>query len=576
VLDRDLRWDLAYVAPHWRRLVLVLVLSLTGTALSLYLPYLSRDLVDQAILGRNSAALFRIVGMFAGITLISFALNVISGLRYTRVSAEILFEMRLDLYRHLQQLSPRFYVHMPLGQIVSRINSDIGEVQRVAAEVVLSSIGNLFFLVGTTALLIYLDVRLFLLSLVVLPASLWTLVRYRRRLEGAVAELRERSADIGTFLIDALQGMRLTVGANAQQREAARFRGKNDGFIAALMAMRKLGYYSGGIPGLLLAAGTSGVFLYGGLRVIDGTLTMGTMVAFIAYQMRLLGPVQALMDLYASVAAARVSLRRVQQILEAPIEVVEARDAVALPEPRGQLSFDNVSFSFGRGSPVLAGLQLEVQEGEVVALVGSSGGGKSTIADLLVRQLDPDSGRILLDGIDLKSLKLQDLRRSVVVVDQDPFILNASIAENIRYARPDASNAELQRVAHAAGLSELLDRLPARLDTPVGERGRALSAGERQRVAVARAFLADPAVLVLDEATGALDPATEAQVVAGYEAIMRGRTTVIITHRLELARLADRVIVLENGRVVQEGTPLELLARGGEFNRLFTVLQPAE
>ena len=342
------------------------------------------------------------------------------------------------------------------------------------------------------------------------------------------------------------------------------------------MAMRKLTYYSGGLPGLIIAAGTSIVFLYGGLRVIDGTLSMGTMVAFTAYQMRLLGPVQALMDLYASIATARVSLRRVQQILDAPIEVVESRNPLALPQARGQLRFDAVSFSFGRGAPVLHGLDLEIQQGEVVALVGASGGGKSTIADLLVRQLDPDQGTIQLDGMDLKALKLEDLRRQVVVVDQDPFMVNASIAENVRYAKPDASDAEVREVMRAAGLSDLLERMPEKLQSPVGERGRALSAGERQRVAVARALLANPAVLVLDEATGALDPATEAQVIAGYQTIMQGRTTVIITHRLELARLADRVIVLEHGRVSEEGSLDALLARAGPFSRLFAALQAVE
>jgi ATP-binding cassette subfamily B protein len=235
-----------------------------------------------------------------------------------------------------------------------------------------------------------------------------------------------------------------------------------------------------------------------------------------------------------------------------------------------------VSFSFGRGAPVLNGLDLEIQQGEVVALVGASGGGKSTIADLLVRQLDPDTGTILLDDVDLKALKLEDLRRQVVVVDQDPFIVNASIAENVRYAKPDASDTEVLEVMRAAGLADLLERMPDKLQSPVGERGRALSAGERQRVAVARALLANPAVLVLDEATGALDPATEAQVIAGYQAIMQGRTTVIITHRLELARLADRVIVLEQGRVSEEGSLDALLARAGPFSRLFAVLQTVE
>jgi ATP-binding cassette subfamily B protein len=566
---------LGYIAPYWRRLVLVLVLSLVGTGLSLILPYLTRLLIDRALLGRDTGALVRIVLAFAAITIASFALNVVSGLRYTRVSAEILFDMRLALFRHLQRLSPRFYAHMPLGQIASRINSDIGEIQRVAAEVALSWIGSVIFLVGAVAILIALDPLLFAVSVAVLPLSLLALVRYRRRLEDSIAVVRDRSAGLGAFLIEALQGMRLVVTHNAQEREATRFRDRNDAFIDALMRMRRLTYLSGGVPGLLLALGTGTVFLVGGWRVIDGAITMGTLVAFVAYQMRLLGPVQGLMGLYASIATARVSLRRVHEILDTAPEVTEAPGAEALPVARGDIALDDVTFTFERGAPVLEHASLTIAAGERVAIVGASGGGKSTIADLLVRQLDPTTGRIRLDGHDLRDLRLADVRRHVVVVEQDPFIFNTSVAENIRYARPDAPAADVAAAARAAGLADLLDRLPQGIDTPVGERGRALSAGERQRVAIARAFLADPAVLVLDEATGAIDPATEAQVMTGYEAVMRGRTTIVISHRLEPIRRADRVVVLDRGRVVEEGSADSLLSRGGAFTDLFGALQPA-
>jgi len=572
----DVRRLLGYIAPYWRRLVLVLVLSLIGTGLSLLLPYLTRILIDRALLGRDTGALVRVVLAFAAITIASFALNVVSGLRYTRVSAEILFDMRLTLFRHLQQLSPRFFARMPLGQIASRINSDIGEIQRVAAEVALSWVGSVVFLVGAVAILIALDPLLFAVSLAVLPLSVVALVRYRRRLEDSIAAVRDRSAGIGTFLIEALQGMRLVVTHNAQEREAARFRERNDAFIDSLMHMRRLTYLSGGVPGLLLALGTGAVFLVGGWRVIDGRITMGTLVAFVAYQMRLLGPVQGLMGLYASVATARVSLRRVHEILDTPPEVSEAAGASPLSSARGEVVLDDVTFTFDRGASVLDRASLTIRAGERVAIVGASGGGKSTIADLLVRQLDPAGGRVLLDGRDLRDLRLADVRRHVVVVEQDPFIFNTTVADNVRYARPEASAADVAAAARAAGLAELLDRLPQGIDTPVGERGRALSAGERQRVAIARAFLADPAVLVLDEATAAIDPATEAQVMAGYEAVMRGRTTIVISHRLQPARQADRVVVLNQGRIVEDGTADTLIARGGAFAELFAVLQPAE
>jgi len=569
LLDRDLRRAIAHVVPYWRRLALVLTLSLVSTVAALYIPYLTRLLIDRALLGADSRVLVRVIGQFAALTLGSFFLNVVSGLIYTRTSAEILFDMRLALFRQLQRLSPRFYAEMPVGQIATRLNADIGEIQRVAAEIALAWVGNVIFLVGSVVILFRLDRVLFAVSFAIMPISLWALVRYRARLEAAVSGVRDRSADVGSFLIETLLGMRVIVGFNAQEREAQRFRAHNDRFIDALMSMRKLTYLSGGVPGLLLSAGSGAVFLVGGMRVIDHSITMGTLVAFIAYQMRLIWPIQALMGLYASLASARVSLRRVNEILDAPADVVEAPNAVSMPASRGAITLSDVTFAFGR-APVLDRVSLEIREGERVAIVGRSGEGKSTIADLLVRQLDPQGGVVQLDGVDLRSVRLADIRRHVLVVDGEPFVFHATIAENIRYAKPDASDAEVASAAQSAGLGALIARLPNGIQTTAGERGRALSAGERQRVAIARAFLADPTVLVLDEATGALDPATEAQVAAGYEAVMEHRTTIIITHRLELARRADRVIVLENGRVVEEGTAELLLGRDeSSFSGIF-------
>ena len=550
-------------------LVLVLGLSLASTGLSLYIPYLSKDLVDTALLGQDSAALTRIVAMFAGISVLSFGINVVAGLRYTRTSAEILFDMRLALYRHLQRLSPRFYARTPVGDIMSRINNDIGEIQRIVSESLLSWLTSSAYLLGTVGILMWLDARLFLISLAVLPPCLWALVRYRRRLESITAELRERSARIGSFLIETILGLKLTVASNAQRREQRRFREKNDAFIRTLMSMRMLTYLAGGLPGLILAGGVAIIFLYGGQRVISGAITMGTFVAFMAYQMRLLGPIQGLMGLYASLATARVSLGRVHVILDTPVQVRDPEEPVSAEGIGGEMRLEGVSFSFGRAGAVLDGIDLVVGEGEVVAVVGTSGSGKSTIVDLLSRQLDPDEGRILLGGRDLRALRLKDVRASVVPVEQEPFLFNTTIAENIRYGRPGASDAEVEAAARATGLDAFLATLPDGLETQVGERGGELSVGQRQRIAVARAFLADPRVLVLDEPTSSLDPASERELMEGYQAVMRGRTTILVSHRLALARRADRVVVLERGRIVEEGTAAGLLGRGGAFARLF-------
>ncbi len=568
VHNSELRRAVAFVLPYWRRLLLVVALSGASTALSLALPYLSKTLIDGALVGRNPGALYRTVALFALASVAGFVLTAITGLRYTRVSADVLFDMRLALYRHLQRLSPRFYARTPLGDILARVNNDVGEVQRVAAESLLAWVGNVLFLAGSIIAMFWLDVRLAVIALAMVPVSVWALSRVRAELAARVKAVREAGAAIGSFLIETLQAIRLVVTSNAQAREVEAFRRRNTTFIDALMSMQLWSYLSGSVPGLLLSLGYGAVFVYGGRRVIGGSLTLGTFVAFMAYQMRLLQPVQALMGLYASLATVQVSLTRVHELLDQPPDIVEPAAPVRLAEVRGAIEFDAVSIDLGRGQ-LLQSVSFAVAPGERLALVGPSGSGKSTIADLLLRLLDPDAGAVRLDGHDLRDLALDDLRRHVVLVDQEPFIFHTTVADNIRYARPDASNNEMRAAAQAAGIDQFVSRLPLGYATVVGERGSALSAGERQRIALARALLLSPAVLVLDEPTAALDPVAERHALEGYQDVMHGRTTLLITHRMALAAAADRVLVLGDAGIVEQGRPAELRARGGAFAELF-------
>lgn len=569
MLEPAFRRALTYVIPYWRRLLLVAVLSLVSTCVSLYLPLLARDLVDEALIGRDSSALVRVVVVLVAFTLIGFVLNVVSGLRYTQVSAEILFDMRLALYRHLQKLSPRFYARTRLGDVVSRLNNDIGEIQRVAAEAALAWVGNVLFLTGAVVVMAWLDFRLFLVGIALIPISLWTLVHYRRRLESRVATLRDCSADIGSFLIETLQAMMVVVTSNAQARETERFQGKNNRFIDALMAMQRVTYLSGGLPGLILTGSTALVFVYGGQRVIADTLTMGDLVAFMAYQMRLLSPVQALMGLYTNLATAKVSLDRVHEISDAEPEVNEVPGALELANVRGSVQFKGVSFSFDRRVPTLEDVSFDIQPGETVAIVGESGTGKSTIAHLLLRLFDPDDGSVSLDERDLRTVTLAGLRKSVAFVDQEPSLFHTNVRENITYGCPTAPMSSVEAAAAAAGIHDFISSLPQGYETVIGERGTALSVGERQRLAIARALLMEPSVLVLDEPTASLDPATERHVLDGYARIMGERTTIVISHRLELAHRADRVLVLQNAHIVESGPASRLLVPGTEFSRLF-------
>lgn len=495
-------------------------------------------------------------------------LTAITGLVYTRVSADVLFDMRLALYRHLQRLSPRFYAKTPLGDILARVNNDVGEVQRVAAESLLAWAGNILFLIGSVAAMFWLDARLAIVGLLMVPVSAWALSRVRAQLTTRVRLLRETGAAIGSFLIETMQAVRLVVTSNAQAREVEAFRRRNTAFIDALMSMQLWSYLSGSVPGLLLSLGYAGVFIYGGHRVIDGSLTLGTFVAFMAYQMRVLQPVQALMGLYSSLATVQVSLARVHELLDTPPDIVELAAPIRLTKVNGAIEFDGVTIDLGRGQ-ILRSVSFAVAPGERLAIVGPSGSGKSTVADLLLRLLDPDQGTVRLDGHDVRDLSLADLRRQVVLVDQEPFLFHATIADNIRYAQPSATTDEIRAAAAAANVDDFIASLPHGYQTIVGERGGALSAGERQRIAIARALLVNPKVLVLDEPSAALDPIAERHVLDGYDRIMRGRTIVIITHRLALAAAAHRVLVLGANGIVEQGAPLELRASGGAFAKLF-------
>jgi ATP-binding cassette subfamily B protein len=573
-IDSVYRRALGFVRPYWRKLTVVLVLSVLATLAGLAPPYLLKILIDQALLTRDFTLVVGVALGLLGVSLGSFLLNTASSYAYVKVSARALFEMRLHLFRHLLRLSPRFFARAPTGDILSRLNNDVSELQRVAADTLLAFLTNFLFLAGTVAILLYLEPFLFLISVALVPASVWLLHRFRRRVSEGSRRVRERSAEIGSFLVESLLGLRQTVAARQEERQAQRFGEKSDRFIDALLRLQLTNYLASGVPGALLSFSTLGVFVLGGYFVIEGRLSLGGLVAFTAYQARLLSPVQNLMSLYLNLQAGRVSLERIFALLDAAPEVADASDAQPLARARGEVEFREVVLDFGRGGPVLNGVSFALPAGAVYALVGPSGVGKSSVADLLLRLIDPDRGAVLLDGIDLRRLRLSDLRRHVVVVEQDTFLWNSTIEDNIRFGRPEATSEEVESAARAAAIHDWVVSLPDAYRALVGERGLELSTGQRQRIALARALLREPAVLVLDEATSALDGEAERSFAGALLPLMRGRTTLILSHRLSLVRMAERVLVLDEGRIVEEGTVEALLGRGGTFQRLFGA--PAE
>ncbi len=545
-----------FLTPYASRLGVILGISVLATALGLVQPYISKLLIDDALLRRDMHALAWVAGLMFGVTVLGFLLNILSSYQYVRVSAAMLFDMRLALYRHLQTLSPRFYAKWRLGDLVSRLNNDIGEVQRVSADTLLSVLSNVVFLVGSVAMMLWLNWKLFLFSVVFVPVSLITFRYYQHKLMIFTKELRERGADLGSLFVDTLLGMRTVVTSNAGDREAAKFGERNSAFVDVLLRLQMTSFLSGALPGTILTAATAGVFLLGGWMIIHGTMTIGTLVAFMAYHMRLLSPVQNMMGLAANLASARVSLGRIFEILDTAPEITERPDAIAVDTVRGDIAFDNVTLRHDRAD-VLSGVSFTIRAGTFCAVLGPSGVGKSTVADLLVRLLDPDSGTVALDGRDLRDLRIRNLRDHIVLVDQAPYLFNATVAENIAYAHPSATRPQIEAAGAAAGLDELIRRLPEGYETKTGERGLALSAGERQRIAIARALLRRPSVLVLDEPTSALDADTEKIVARNLRVHLRDCTVIVITHRPALAEIADQIINLREGKVWLE--PLSAL-----------------
>lgn len=572
---RQYRRALSYVAPYWRGLFVVMLLGLFSTAVGLAQPYISRLLIDDALLRRNLHALTYIAIAMVVVTVVGFGLNIASSYCYVRLSAACLFDMRLAVYRHLQRLSPRYFSQKKLGDIVSRINNDIGEVQRVCSDSLLSVLSNLLFLVGSIAIMSWLNWRLMIASVALLPVGIFALRHYQGRLRLQTADLRQRSSDLGSFLIENLLGMRLIVASATETLEAERFRAYNASFIRSLLSMQVLSFLASAMPTTVLTLSTAVVFLYGGKLVIAQQLTIGGLVAFMGYHLKLLSPVQNLLGIYTNLLTGGVALERVFEVMDVSPEVVEEAAPASLPCVRQAVSFAQVGFCYSSEVPVLRDVSFTIPAGQICAIVGASGAGKSTLADLLLRFYDPDAGTIAIDGQDIRKLCLNDLRRQVAMVEQTPYLFRASVRENIAYGRPGASLDEVRVCAAAAAIDSFIQSLPQGYETIVGERGVTLSVGERQRIALARALLRDPSVLILDEPTSALDPASEAAVTHEWLQVLRGRTAILITHRMSLVEMADLVVVIADGRVLETGSPSALLSRRTYLSQQFKLARLA-
>ncbi|MCP4769046.1 MAG: ABC transporter ATP-binding protein [Gammaproteobacteria bacterium] len=551
-------WLLEFIRPHRARLAFILVLSLLSTLLALAQPYLTKFLIDDGLLSANMSVVLWLCGLMVAATLVAAALGAVNRWHYVDVSARILFALRNRVFDHLMRLSPRYYNKTRGGDIIARIDGDIAEIQRFAVDTLLATFNGVIALLGALMLMFSLSWRLSLVALIALPVNAVFLRYMRPRIERGTRRVRERSSDVLAFFVDVLAAMKLVQAAGAERRESVRLDDLQQRFRHDTLRLQMVNYSASTIPGLVIMFATATVFVAGGYLTISGELTLGTLIAFTAYMARANGPVQTLQGIYVAMQRALVSLARVQAITQQHPDVEESPQPRDLPDPcSGAIEFRSVSFTYGGDdSEVLRGVDIRIPAGLKTVIIGESGIGKSTLVDLLHRHYDPDAGRIFLDGMPIRDLRLRDLRRRVAVVAQDAVLLPGSVLENVRYANTEASDAEVHEALRIARVDSFLPQLPDAEHTQVGTRGMSLSGGQRQRITIARALLQDPAVLVLDEATSAVDPDTEREIAAEIDAIFGDRTRLIITHRPQLAANFDLLLRLERDGTIQSLTEL--------------------
>ena len=545
-----LAWLLGFVRPKAGRLALVLVVALATTALALAQPLLTRLLIDDGILAADFEIVLLACGAMLAVALATALLGGLNRWQHVGLSADVLFALRSAVFAHLERLSPRFYARWRGGDLLARLDGDVAEIQRFAIDGLLAAVSAVIALIGTLALMLMLSWQLALIAFVLLPLEILLLRRLRPRIETTTRSLRERGSDLSSFLVERLAAMKLVQSVAAEQREAEALDALQGRFRGDLLRQQMVGWLAGAIPGVLTQASTALVFVIGGWMVIEGRLTLGTLIAFAAYLGRASGPVQSLLGLWVATRRALVSLRRVVELTAESPEVVSPPRPRPLPAgARGEVRFEDVHFGHG-GVPVLAGADLVIAAGEKVAIIGPSGAGKTTLIDLLLRHYDPDAGRIRLDGVDLRDLALEELRRRVAVVAQDTVLFKGSLLDNLRYGAPDAGEAQILDAARRAEVDAFARTLPEGYASDVGSAGSALSGGQRQRIALARALLRDPLVLVLDEATSAVDGVTEARIIRAVDEQFAHRTRIVISHREASFAGAERVVALENGRLI--------------------------